>query len=185
LLLSICLDLLLLYSMVICMTSLVSNFLVMFYLLFSLIKSWGKLLIYSTPLIGSSACFITALPFKISLTYCYCCWSGNADRLLCCFSCRCCMIYPSRRTYVIGGKKNKCHAVMHICWVFHAWILNNPASSWRYLSVTYAPDGGIQYPGGSDLEGENRGGHRSGLTFANPEPRIYMVLAIAERFFVA
>jgi hypothetical protein len=51
--------------------------------------------------------------------------------------------------------------------------------------VTYAPDGGIQYPGGSDLEGENRGGHRSGLTFANPEPRIYMVLAIAERFFVA
>ena len=48
LLLSISLDLLLLYSMVICMTSLISTFLVMFYLLFSLIKSWGNLLIIPT-----------------------------------------------------------------------------------------------------------------------------------------
>jgi hypothetical protein len=30
------------------MTSLISNFLVMFYPMFYLIKSWGKLLIYST-----------------------------------------------------------------------------------------------------------------------------------------
>jgi hypothetical protein len=34
------------------MTSLVSNFLIMFYLLFSLIKSWENLLVYSTQ-IGS------------------------------------------------------------------------------------------------------------------------------------
>ncbi|XP_071683400.1 uncharacterized protein [Lolium perenne] len=48
LLFSISLDMFLLYSMVICMTSLISNFLVMFYPMFYLIKSWGKLLIYST-----------------------------------------------------------------------------------------------------------------------------------------
>jgi hypothetical protein len=35
------------------------------------------------------------------------------------------------------------------------------------------PDGGIQYPGGCILERENYGGHWSGLTFANPEPRMY------------
>ena len=48
LLFSISLDMFLLYSMVICVTSLISNFLVMFYPMFYLIKSWGKLLIYST-----------------------------------------------------------------------------------------------------------------------------------------
>jgi hypothetical protein len=51
-------------------------------------------------------------------------------------------------------------------------ILNSHTSSWCYLSVIYIPDGGIQHPGGSNLEGKNRDGHRSGLTFANPESRI-------------
>jgi hypothetical protein len=46
--LPISLDLLLFYSMVICMTNLISTFLVMFYLPFSSIKLWERLLIFPT-----------------------------------------------------------------------------------------------------------------------------------------
>jgi hypothetical protein len=47
------------------------------------------------------------------------------------------------------------------------------------------PDGGMQYPGGYNLERENCSGHRSIMfKIGNPKLRTYVIPTIDERFFV-